>query len=239
MLTEGWLYRVSPHAGVQSASKQRGGFQDLAKASLAGPAAAAGHPASQTFCCLSPSQNRLQNQALKKLAKVAKWSPNGCPCRHPNLTKCMPDPFQKQIPKQTPHQKGPNPGNVYGCTLWHDFQGSKASQIPPKTRAQSSKHAPDGTKNKMMPPACKRIPKGSPFLSLGIPFSRHLASGCASCHPPGTQIHKRIPKSTQNTPETCNIHKKAYPLPCFCSGSCGLPRTTRNVPDSSCLFLFF
>ena len=25
----GWLYRVSPHAGVQSASEQRGGFQWL------------------------------------------------------------------------------------------------------------------------------------------------------------------------------------------------------------------
>ena len=33
----------------------------------------------------------------------------------------------------------------------------------------------------MMPLARKRIPKRSPFLSLGMPFLCHLASVCASC----------------------------------------------------------
>ena len=52
---------------------------------------------------------------------------------HPNLPKCMPDPFQKRIRKQTPLQKSPNPENADTCTLWHDFPGPKPTQKPPKT----------------------------------------------------------------------------------------------------------
>ena len=108
-------------------------FQDLAKASLAGPAPAAGPPISTNCCSFLSSQNRLQHQTLNKLLKVTKWSPDGCPNWHPNVTKCMSDPVQNQIPKQIPHQRGPNPETAYSYTLWHDFQRPQAPQMPPKT----------------------------------------------------------------------------------------------------------
>ena len=58
---------------------------------------------------------------------------------------------------------------------------------------------------KMMLPASKSIPKGTSFLSLGLPFSCHFASGCASCLPPGTQ-GPRWPRSTK----ACQNHQKTH-----------------------------
>ena len=144
----------------------------------------------------------------------------GAPIGTQILKNACQTPFQKQIPKQTPHRKGPNPENAYGCTLWHDFQGSKAPQMPPKTHPKiipkcttchkkSTRNTSKKTPWKMMPPAFKSIPKGSLFLSLGMPFSCHLASGCASCRPPAarelpdpqklTKIAKKQSWNTQNS----------------------------------------
>ena len=124
----------------------------------------------------------------------AQW----CPNRHQNRTKCLPDPFQKQLRKQTPHKKAPNPENAYSCSLWHDFQGPQAPQMPTKTPPKITSNCKtcykkrtrkthENTCCKMMLPASKSMPKGSPFLSLGLSFSCHFASGCASCRPPGTR----------------------------------------------------
>ena len=51
--------------------------------------------------------------------------------------------------------------------------------------------------------------------------------------PQEVQSHSPAP----SMPQEC--HANFHPLPCFCSGSSGLPRTTRNVADKSCLFFCF
>ena len=59
-------------------------FLDLPKANLLAPPVPPAPCNSLAFHSFLPSPNRLQNQALKKQAKVGKWSSNGCPNRHPN-----------------------------------------------------------------------------------------------------------------------------------------------------------
>ena len=143
--------------------------------------------------------------------------PQWDPTRHQNLTKCMPDPFQKQIPNRTPHQKGPNPETAYSCTLWHDFQGPQAPQMPTKTPPKINPNSKTCYKKrtrkthgntccKMMLPASESMPKGSPFLSLGLSFhviSRLGAPPAALLAPEMAQTHKSRPKSLKNTPGTC------------------------------------
>ena len=77
-----------------------------------------------------------------------KWNLIRCPSRHPNLQKRMPDPFQKQIPKQTLHRKGLNHENAYSCTLQYDFPRVQGSQCLPNTHTQKTfQTAPHAIKN--------------------------------------------------------------------------------------------
>ena len=78
----------------------------------------------------------------------------------------MQDLFQKRIRKQTPLQKGPNPENVYSCTLWHDFPGPKPTQKPPKTLPEITvwkpKQAPEPLQKgpaKLYAKRCSLFPK--------------------------------------------------------------------------------
>jgi hypothetical protein len=112
----------------------------------------------------------------------------------------------------------------------------------------------------MMLPASKSIPKGSAFLSLELSYSCHFASGCASCRPAGTQegpdpqkcvkiiqkqfktcrspVKRAIKDPASGGPESPHCTPQAARMSCKLPSTVpSLPRTTRNTPDNSCLWL--
>ena len=113
----------------------------------------------------------------------------------------------------------------------------------------------------------KVSPKGTLFWAWGRLFHviwRLDASPAAPLQPESSQIHKGLPESPKISSGTCKTHEKrtlqehasgrphspqctqqvarmSWKLPStalfLLSGSSGLPRTARNVPDNSCLLL--
>jgi hypothetical protein len=94
--------------------------------------------------------------------------------------------------------------------------------MPPKTLPKITPKCASGYKKrtgkthgktiwKMMPTACKRRPKGNPFLSVGTLFRViwRLGTPPAALLPPKrAQIHKSVPKPLKNTAGTSKTHEK-------------------------------
>ena len=100
----------------------------------------------------------------------------------PNLPKCMPEPFQKRIRKQTPLQKGPNPETAYSCTLWHDFPVPKPPQKPPKTLPKITKTSPRASPEGTCKTVCNKV----------IPFSQNYPKSDSGGTPNGSQNPSKI-----------------------------------------------
>ena len=215
-----------------------------AKASLPAPPLPPAPRVFGNFCSFLPSQNRLQNQALKRLAKVAKWSPNGCPNRHQNLTKCMPDPSKS---RSRTGLRTKRPQTLKMHTVVHFgmiFQGPRLAKCLSKhlpKSSQTAKHAIKSRAGKHMKThaeksrsSFQKYPKREPISEPCAVFFMSFRVWVRLLPP---SWHPRWPRSTkacQNHQKTHLEHAKLVKKRTLQDHVSGGPE-----PDNSCPWLFF
>ena len=132
-----------PHASGMALGVSRP-IPGSAKASLPAPPLPPAPPAFGNFCSFLPSQNRLQNQTLKKLAKVANGAPMGAPIGTKTSQNACQTPSKS---RSRTRLRTKRPQTLKMHTVVHFgmiFQGPRLTKCLPKhlpKSSQTAKHA--------------------------------------------------------------------------------------------------